>query len=286
MREELQTMTRERTGTFSWNKDDWAGLSEMAEGFDEYRPPLSSALKGQRLELTCRVPGRPDSAHTLVHEFGGDELTWTLLNSVGTTKGVASYELFEMQPGLFFLHYRRMEEDHPVVVTMALDTETGQATGTVGELGLEPNPHLARAQWFQGHLAGAGSDESDAHQPTTELIGRRVRYAYSSDDVYDHVYLNENLFTWLCMGGAELGVGDTDQCTYWKLREQTYLFSWLEKNVGVEGMVLIDLAALRTVGIQFGLDQTTGDLVNITMGAFAVDFGRIPGVDEVRPSPR
>jgi hypothetical protein len=279
-------MTQQRTGTFSWNKDDWAGLSEMAEGFDEYRPPLSSALKGQRLELTCRVPGLPDSAHTLVHEFGDDEVTWTSQSPGGTKQGVAPYELFEMQPGLFFLHYQRVDEDHPVVVTMALDTVNGQATGTVGELGLEPNPHLARAQWFQGQLVGSGADDSGAHQPTTELIGHRIRYAYSSDDVYDHVYLNENLFTWLCGGGAELGVGDTDRCTYWKLREQTYLFCWLEKNLGVEGMVLIDLGALRTVGIQFGLDQATGDLVNITMGAFAADFGRVPSVDEARPSPR
>lgn len=272
------------TQTFSWDKDDWAGLSEMAEGFDEYRPSLSSALAGRRLELACREPGRPDSAHTLVHEFGDGELTWTSQSPAGTTRGVASYELFEMQPGLFFLHYRRVEEDHPVVVTMALDTDNGQATGTVAELGLQPDPHLARARWFQGRLAGA--DDSAAHRRTTELIGHRIRYAYSGDDVYDHVYLNENLFTWLCMGGAELGVGDTDRCTYWKLRERTYLFCWLEKNVGVEGMVLIDLAALRTVGIQFGLDQATGDLVNITMGAFAVDLGRVPGVDEARPAPR
>jgi len=278
-------MTQESTSTFSWNKDDWAGLSEMAEGFDEYRPPLSSALEGQRLELTCHVPGVPDSAHTLVQEFG-DELTWTVQSAEGTSQGVTSYELFEMQPGLFFLHYRRQDEDHPVVVTMALDTTSGYATGAVGELGLGPDPHLARQQWFQGYLAGPHSDASGAHERTTELIGHRVRYAYSSDDVYDHVYLNENLFTWICLGGAELGVGDTDSCTYWKLREQTYLFSWLEKNVGVEGMVLIDLAALRTVGIQFGLDQTTGELVNITMGSFAADLGRAPGVDELRPSPR
>lgn len=272
------------TTTFSWNKDDWAGLSEMAEGFDEYRPPLSSALTGQRIELTCQSPERPGSTHTLVHEFGESTLEWSVEDADGTRRGTSSYELFEMQPGLFFLHYRRVEDDHPVVVTMALDTANGQATGAVGELGLAPNPHLARQQWFQGGVAGAA--ETAAHERTLELIGHRIRYAYSRDDVYDHVYLNENLFTWLCVGGTELGVGDTDSSTYWKLRDQTYLFSWLEKNVGVEGMVLIDLAALRTVGIQFGLDQATGDLVNITMGAYAIDFGKVPGVDTARPAPR
>lgn len=272
--------------TFSWNKDDWAGLTEMAEGFDEYRPPLSSALTGQRIVLNCQVPDQPETTLTLTHEFGTDKLEWTVEGVGGTRHGTSPYELFEMQAGLFFLHYRRVDEDHPVVVTMALDTINGQATGAIGELGLQPSPHLARQQWFQGHVAGSDADGAAAHERTDELIGHRIRYAYSSDDVYDHVYLNENLFTWLCVGGAELGVGDTDSSTYWKLRDQTYLFSWLEKNVGVEGMVLIDLGALRTVGIQFGLDQATGDLVNITMGAYAIDFGKVPGVDTARPGPR
>ncbi|WP_448613457.1 MoaF C-terminal domain-containing protein [Modestobacter sp. URMC 112] len=272
-------------GTFSWAKEDWTSLTEMADGFDEYRPPLSTALEGRRLELRCRVPGETGSEHTLVHEFEAGMLRWTLLDGTGTREGTETYELFEMQPGLFFLHYRRSAEDHPVVVTMAIDTANGQATGAVGELGLQPDPHLARQRWFQGQLAGTGATTDAAHQRTTELIGHRIRYAYSSDDVYDHVYLNEHLFTWVCLGGAELGVGDTDRATYWQLRGDTYLFSWLEKNVGVEGMVLIDLAALRTVGIQFGLDQATGDLVDITMGAHALDLGRVPGVGQGRPGP-
>ncbi|MFD2093146.1 MoaF C-terminal domain-containing protein [Blastococcus deserti] len=271
--------------TFSWAKDDWTSLNEMADGFNEYRPAHSTALEGQRLELQCRIPGVPESDFTLVHEFDAGSLRWTLQEGDGVREGKDRCELFEMQPGLFFLHYQRSAEDHPVVVTMALDTRSGQATGAVGELGLEPDPHLARQQWFQGQLVGTDATADGAHAYTDELLGHRVRYAYSSDDVYDHIYLNEHLFTWVCLGGAELGVADTDRAAYWKLREDTYLFSWLEKNVGVEGMVLIDLAALRTVGIQFGLDQGTGDLVNITMGAYATDFGRVPSVPEHRPGP-
>lgn len=279
-------MTTTSTNEFSWAKDDWTPLAEMADGFDEYRPPHSSALEGQRMELRCQVPGVPHSEHTLVHEFEAGSLRWTLQDSSGTREGTESYELFEMQPGLFFLHYSRSGEDHPVVMTTVLDAHTGQATGAVGELGLHPQQHLARQQWFQGQLTGSDATADGAHPATNELLGHRIRYAYSSDDVYDHIYLNEHLVTWSCVGGAEAGLADTDKCTYWKLRDQTYLFSWLEKNVGVEGMVLIDLAALRTVGIQFGLDQQTGELVNITMGAYAAMLGRAPDVDEVMPGPR
>lgn len=278
-------MTMQTSPTFSWNKDDWTSLTEMADGFDEYRPPLSSALAGRRIELDCVLVGVEDSAHTFTHEFGDGELSWSVTADGDTQSGRAECELFEMQPGLFFLHYRRIEPDHPVAVTLALDLTTGQATGAIGELGLGPAPHLARQTWFQGQVVGSDATAAEAHRPTDELIGRRVRYAYSSDDVYDHIYLNGQLFTWFCASGAEAGLGDTDRCVHWKLREETYLFSWLEKNVGVEGMVLIDLAALRTVGIQFGLDQQTGDLVNITMGAYALPLGHAPGVESALPGP-
>jgi MoaF C-terminal domain/MoaF N-terminal domain len=274
-------MTTPSTAPFSWNKDDWPSLREMADGFDEYRPAYSRALDGREITIHGRYV---DSAEefTLTQTFQGDQLHWSMTN---TGSGIESYELFEMQPGLFFLHYRRSADAHPVVVSTAIDLTSGQMTGAIGYLGLEPDPHLARQRWIQGQIDGTDAAAADAHLTTDELIGRRVRYAYSSDDVYDHIYLNENVFTWLCLGGADLGVADTDRCSYWKLREKTYLFSWLEKNVGVEGMVLIDLNAHRTVGIQFGIDQQTGDLINITMGAYAREFERTPSVDVSRPGP-
>jgi MoaF C-terminal domain/MoaF N-terminal domain len=278
-------MATDLSQSFTWNKDEWTPLSEMADGFDEFRPALSQVLAGQRMELTCVFEGADDEEHTLTHEFGVGDLAWSVTDSAGVRSGRAEYEAFEMQPGLVFLHYLRPEAEHPVVVTAALDLTSGQVTGAIGELGLGPQPHLAQQTWFQGQIVGSGASRADAHPHTNELIGRRVRYAYSGDDVYDHVYLSTQLFTWFCASGAEAGFGDTDRCVHWKLRDQTYLFAWLEKNLGVEGMVLVDLAALRTVGIQFGLDQHTGGLVNITMGAYALPLGHTPGVEDAMPGP-
>ena len=279
-------MPHQTSESFTWNKQDWTPLSEMADGFDEYRPPLSEALAGKTITLDCVLVGSDGSEHTFTHDFSAGSLTWSRTDNDGVQTGAADYEAFEMQDGLFFIHYRRPEADHPVVVTFALDLNSGQATGAVGELGIGAEPHLAQQVWFQGQVSGSDAARSDAHPHTEELIGRRVRYAYSADDVYDHVYFNGQLFTWFCASGAEAGLGDMDRCVHWKLGEQTYLFSWLEKNVGVEGMVLIDLNALRTVGIQFGLDQQSGDLVNITMGAYAMPLGdAAPGVDKALPGP-
>ena len=51
-------MTAQHSLAVSWNKDDWTSLTEMADGFDEYRPPLSRALVGRRIELDCREAER------------------------------------------------------------------------------------------------------------------------------------------------------------------------------------------------------------------------------------
>ncbi|MGQ4596407.1 MoaF C-terminal domain-containing protein [Nocardia sp. R6R-6] len=275
-------MTQRTTG-FSWNKDDWTPLNEMAEGFDEYRPEDSGALTGRRIVIDAKFLDT-GTAVIFTHTFTDTTVDWQTTEP-NSPSGTDTYELFEMQPGLFFLHYRRSNENHPTVVTAAIDLISGQVTGAIGELGLGAHPHLAQQRWFQGRIADTESPASSPHASTDELIGRRIRYAYSSDDVYDHIYLNEHLFTWVCSGGAENGFADTDRCWYWKLRDNTYLFSWLEKNVGVEGLVLIDLDARRGVGIQFGMDQRSGELVNLTMGSYLRELTRTPSAAEAPAHP-
>jgi hypothetical protein len=270
-------------GAWSWDKAKWAPLTEMAEGFSEFRPPLTENLVGQKIEARCHNVGAPDDTFTFHHDFrDGGNLSWSILNGgrvVGT--GAAEYEAFEMDEGLFYVHYLRRGMPKPEAVSFALDLRAGACTGAIGSLGLEPEPARARQTWFQGLIEGSGTTEI-SHVRTTDLVGRRVRYRYSSDDVYDHIYLNENLFTWVCMSGAEKGQADTDQCTCWKIREGIYLFSWLEKLLGVEGMVLVNFTQLRSVGIQFALDQYSDELVNLTMGAYATPLNVTPpaGADE------
>jgi hypothetical protein len=273
---------------WSWDKAKWAPLTEMAEGFNEFRPPLTGKLAGQRVDLRCHNVGAPDDAFTFRHDFrDGGHLSWSTRDDDRVVGGgAAEYEAFEMDEDLFYVHYLRQGTPQPEAVSFALDLRAGACTGAIGRLGLEPEPSRARQTWFQGLIEESGTSDIP-HLRTTELVDRRVRYRYSSDDVYDHIYLSENLFTWVCMSGAEKGQADTDQCTCWKIREDIYLFSWLEKLLGVEGMVLVNFRQLRSVGIQFALDQYSGELVNLTMGAYAMPLHVTPPVvaHPGRPSP-
>lgn len=268
-------------GEFAWDKQKWTPLSEMADGFDEFRPPVSDRLTGQKVALACRMANDEDRPMSLRQHFEDDgRLTWAIHHGdevVG--RGESDYEAFEIADDLYYVHYLRRDMPQPVAVSYALDLATGAVTGAFGMLGIEPDPHLARQQWFQGFVEGSGAGEHP-HRRSSDLVGKRVRYRYSSDDVYDHIYLTDTLFTWVCMGGAEQGEADTERCVHWKIRDGVYLFSWLEKLLGVEGMVLVNFERLRSVGIQFALDQFSGDLINLTMGAYAKPLTTTPAVGE------
>ena len=69
-----------------------------------------------------------------------------------------------------------------------------------------------------------------------------MEYTYSPTERYEHIYLNEDFYTWQCLMGSEKGLADTDRCHYLKLGEQLYLFVWREKIVPTLGAVVADFA--------------------------------------------
>lgn len=149
-------------------------------------------------------------------------------------------------------------------VSLVLDDNNGQVTLIQGTLPDEQATSISaydRAR--QGmeltgveavilHGSVAGSPGGTAHAPTDELIGLRNRYHYSPEEVYEHVYLNNNFYTWHCIQGSEAGLGDTDRCHYIKIAQDLYLFVWREKIVPTLGVILIDMKRLKTDGKIFG----------------------------------
>jgi hypothetical protein len=74
--------------TFSWNKEDWAPLSEMADGFDEYRPAYSPALVGHQLALhpTTTAPQLHDMTRPLLLGARSRPLGYLIFESARTTE--------------------------------------------------------------------------------------------------------------------------------------------------------------------------------------------------------
>ena len=81
-----------------------------------------------------------------------------------------------------------------------------------------------------------------------------MQYVYSQTEAYEHIYLNENLYTWQCLRGSEQGLADTDRCHYRRIADELYLFVWREKVIPTLGVVLVDWAAKRSNGKLFGYE--------------------------------
>ncbi|WP_066285142.1 MoaF C-terminal domain-containing protein [Arthrobacter sp. B6] len=206
-----------------------------------------------------------------------------ILGSTSLIWDGSTYEarVTSIREGIYFVDFLTGEKAKESL-SVVLDDANGQVTLVGGSL---PNEETASASAYdrarQGmELTGVdatilhgslnGVQGGMAHAPTKELIGLRNRYHYSPEEAYEHLYLNENFYTWHCIKGSESGLADTDRCHYIAISEQLYLFIWREKIVPTLGVILIDLKRMKTDGKIFGysgFDFST--YTNFPVGAVA-----------------
>jgi hypothetical protein len=126
-----------------------------------------------------------------------------------------------------------------------------------------------RHEILSGSIDQAFSENTPRHQPTEELVGKRVLYQYGPKDSYEHIYLNREFYTWHCIQGPESGLADTDFCRYFKLANSLYLFVWFEKVIPTVGVIIIDFTRAKTTGKIFGYQgEDFGATCNTPVGAF------------------
>lgn len=126
-----------------------------------------------------------------------------------------------------------------------------------------------RAVIAHGAIDQAFSDQTPKHEPTEELVGKRIRYQYGPNDSYEHIYLSREFYTWHCIQGPEAGLSDTDYCQYYKVADELYLFVWLEKVIPTIGLIMIDFQRGKTSGKIFGYQAADfGATCNTPVGAY------------------
>jgi len=132
------------------------------------------------------------------------------------------------------------------------------------------------ATFLSGAVDRPFTATTERHRATTELVGKRIEYTYSTTERYEHVYLNDQRYTWHCLAGSEKGLADTDRCHYFRLAHLLYLFVWREKVVPTLGVVVLDLDQMKTTGKIFGYrDFACDSLVNFPVGARARLLGAV-----------
>lgn len=254
-------------------------VGELAVGFSENILPDTSDLAKQKIQLSFE-----DGSSILYRFKNQDSLSWEFTGSDGSgEKGKDTYRATNPRDGIYFVDYIR--SDLPATsVSLVMNLNKGIATSLTGTLPRESEARVDRLALVADGLEQTGvkadiksasidkpfTSKTPRHKTTREMIGKRVKYVYSKKDAYEHIYLNEELYTWHCLSGIEKGMADTDHCHYYKIDQKLYLFAWREKLVPTLGVVVVDLDAMKTTGKIFGYES--GDfrtLINFPIGAYA-----------------
>jgi hypothetical protein len=252
----------------------WLQVGEFVADFGGNEPGHVTTLAGRTLQFNFE-DGSSDR-----YRFVSEELA-----QIGDAPAAreVSYRATQLRPGILLIDH--LESGKPTrSITLVVDMLRQACTKIVGDLpGREEAliPLFTRvlnkqslsavtAKFMHGAIDAPFTAATHRHLPTDELTGRRVHHEYGTDDAYEHIYLEADLYTWHCIKGPEVGLADTDRCFMRKLDEQLYLFAWVEKIIPTLGVVMMDLTSLRTTGKLFGYrGGDFGETVNSPVGAIS-----------------
>jgi hypothetical protein len=227
------------------NTAAFAGRSPMAGN----SLPLSTYLVGK--ELTVRYD---DGGPVLNYRFDtADKLHW---RREGETQWrEETYQSWEPAPDvIFFGHLLGGASNHDCVA-IAIDFENALTCCVQGWLGTKYMANeAARKTWFGiVEMESLTAPQYRRHQFTDELVGRALTWNYSPGLTSMHVYTTPHSFSWIIfLGGGAGGLEWSGPAQYVKLRDDLYLFNWLEEACnGTLGVLVINLRTLHDCGVDY-----------------------------------
>lgn len=265
----------------STNTREFPTIEELSNGFSEFRLPQSDRMVGKSITLHY------EDKNTMALDFlSGDVLKAVFSENDETV--AATYTLVSPREGIYFLDFIKSYGDTCSVSTV-IDETKGIATTVFGTLPSHEEVMISqfeRADKAMGMTSvkavfkhAAIDKEFDQstmiHEQTKDLVGKRIQFKYSSNDMYEHIYLNENYYVWHCIKGIENGLCDTDRCHYYKIANDLYWFTWLEKVVPTIGTVMEDLSekAMRSYGKIYGYESyEMTKVTNFPVGSYAKEL--------------
>jgi hypothetical protein len=248
-------------------------VGELVKGISEDTLPPADDLAGSSLTLHV------EDGRVVRLAFAADgALSWEIVEGPDAGgRGEERCLVTRPRDGVLVVDYVSSTR-RATSVTIVLDLERHAATMVEGTLptGVEAargafalatageELTLVRCAILGAAIDGPFVPADHPHLPTTELVGKRVEYVYSRTEKYEHIYLNENLYTWQCLEGSEKGLADTDRCHYRKIADELYLFVWREKVVPTLGVVLVDWRSKVSNGKLFGYETSDFGVLSTT----------------------
>jgi hypothetical protein len=278
---------------------DYISVGELSVGFSENTLPSTGCLAGKKIELYLA------SGKTIRMTFiDNSTVNWEMTDGAAKEESVCAYRAIVPRNGILFIDFvvtRTGNKSVSIILDMGRRCAT-LVTGTLPTLQEVMIPPIVRAEksmpltsveavFEHAAIDEPFSDATPRHERTTDLVGERIMWVYSSKDAYEHIYLEENSYTWHCIAGNEKGLADTDRCFFYKIAEKLYLFVWTEKIVPTLGVIIEDLTIMRSSGKIFGYAgyDMNGPITNFPVGSFGkllnrteYDFSTLPLLETKR----
>lgn len=261
-------------------KIEWVSVGALGEAFHgDNNLEFVADLGGRTLLFTF------EDGRSFEYVFAdAHALSWEIKPGHGISLySEESYGATKPGNGVYFVDFIASKK-RATTVSLVIDLNKDVLTAVIGEMPTKEEsqePFLdkiklgktlttVKTTFVRGTVGKPFSITKEHHERTTDLIGRRVMYAYSPTEKYEHIYLNPEFYSWRCLSGIEKGLCDTDYCHYYKVDANLYLFVWHEKIVPTLGVIIIDFDKLKTTGKICG--YTGNDFQTVTnfgVGAFA-----------------
>ncbi|MDD6189497.1 MAG: MoaF N-terminal domain-containing protein [Clostridiales bacterium] len=185
------------------------------------------------------------------------------------------YKAFEPAENIILFSHMHTGSPEHRNVTNAVDFSTGLVTCVDSHIG------NWRSDWEVGNCVHFGIAEIPGvtppgvrrHEFTTDLVGKSFAWVYSDVMSSIHVYSSPESYSWtIFLDNNAGGMMWSSPCFYVKLREDAYLFAWVEEKCnGSQGLMVFNPRLMHDAGYFFHADENGLSLT--TLGAYARTCG-------------
>ena len=244
-----------------------ARKSVFPGGLSQYRCPLSRELEGQQFEfimdegpsMTVAFPGR-----NLIEIADGGERFHT------------SCQVQKAEDGAYFVLAEIKDSNLRTAYMLVIDVFESLVTVLRAQQGTDRSfPNLVTRKVRFGAIPDAEGQLPEKRPGfTKDLVGKKIEWTYNPEFSIIHVYLADNYYTTarneemkkkmeeMKRKNPDMFKGRPDpyyekDCLYIKLRENLYLFSFVEFNSGsgTQGLMVLNTDRLTDVGCFWGSNR-------------------------------
>ena len=236
-------------------------------GLSRYRGPFSRELEGQQFELVM------DEGPSITVSFPARNKA---LVTDGGAPMDADTQIQKAEDGAYFVLADIRGSKPRTAYMMVIDLFESLVTVVKAQQGtVESFPNLVtRNVRFGAIRDGEGNLPEKRPSFTKDLVGKKIDWTYNPDFSIIHVYLDENYYPTARNEEMKKKMEEARKkdpgrfpkrmdpyyekdCLYIKLRENLYLFSFVEFNSGsgTQGMMIINRDRLTDVGCFWGSNR-------------------------------